>query len=107
MSWHRARASAIATLLTGAAVAGALSPAPAAAQQLEACSLGDVQVCFALLARPRLDAGRRAAIEFHLAELEKLVVACRGGDQSACATLLEKHPRLPPDMRPKPTAPAP
>jgi len=59
-------------------------------------------VCFAVLARPRLDAGRRAAIELHLAEIDKLAVACNGGGKAACAELANRYPDLPADLAPRP-----
>jgi hypothetical protein len=74
-------------------------PAAAQGQRLEACSRGNVQVCQALLARPRLDPGRRAAIEFHLAELERLLDTCLRGEAPACTTLSESYPDLPPELR--------
>ncbi len=77
----------------------AAQPAAAQGQRLDACSRGHLQVCFELLQRPRLDAGRRAAIEFHLAEVEKAVLACTAGDATACATLADRYPDLPPDLR--------
>ena len=77
----------------------AAQPAAAQGQLLDACSRGNVQVCFTLLARPRLDAGRRAAIEFHLAELEQALVACTGGDAAICAALAQRYPDLPADLR--------
>ena len=80
-------------------------PAAAQGQLLQACARGNVQVCFALLNRPRLDPGRRAGIELHLAELEALLVACRSGDAAACTNLSQKHPDLPPDMRPQDAKP--
>ncbi|HEX4894399.1 MAG TPA: hypothetical protein VFV47_14030 [Hyphomicrobiaceae bacterium] len=85
-------------LLVGAAIL--VSPFPAAAQGrlLEACSRGNLQVCSQLLNRPRLEPGRREAIQLHLAELEKLIVACTNGDDAACATLAARHPDLPPDI---------
>ena len=87
------------------------SPAPRAVaqgQQLEACARGNIPVCRAILARPRLDAGRRAAIEFLLTEIEGLVFACGAGDGDACNRLTREHPELPADLRaPQPSPPRP
>ena len=89
-------------LLIAVLVAVASPPATAQptvqGQRLDACSRGNVQVCLKLLRRPRLEAGRRAAIEFHLAELETLLVACSSGDATACGTVTEKYPDLPADL---------
>ena len=84
-----------------------LASGPAAAQghRLEACSRGDVQVCSAILARPRLEPGRRAAIEFHLAEIERQLGLCLAGDESVCATMRERYPDLPPALRPDAPSP--
>lgn len=106
---HRSRSAAVPrtarALLVAHLAAGALATltghALAQGQLLAACSRGNLDVCFKLLERPRLDAGRREAIQFHLAEVETLIVACTGGDQTACATVSEKYPDLPPDVRPK------
>lgn len=81
------------------------TPATAQGQLLAACSRGKIEVCFALLARPRLDAGRRAAIEFHLAELEKLIVACTGGDAAVCDAIKDRYPELPSDLMQRPLPP--
>lgn len=93
-------------LVATALVAAALLPAPARAQKLEACARGNVQVCFTLLDRPRLDPGRRAAIQFLLAELETLLVSCANGETDACRTLSSKHPDLPADLRARNAPPA-
>lgn len=82
-------------------------PSAAHAQKLEACARGKVEACFELLARPRLDPGRRAAIELHLAELETRVVACSAGDPVACATLEREQPDLSPDLRARARQPSP
>lgn len=87
----------------------AVLPVPAAmaqGQQLEACARGKLEACFKLLQRPRLDPGRRAAIEFHLSELERLLVACSAGETTACTELTEAHPELPRDLRPSMTRPS-
>jgi hypothetical protein len=93
-------------LLPAIAIAALSSPAAVAqGQRLEACARGNVQVCLALLARPRLDPGRRAAIELHLAELEALLGACLSGEAQACSTLSQDYPELPPELNGK-TVPA-
>jgi hypothetical protein len=76
-------------------------PAFAHGRLLERCARGQLEVCFSLLARPRLDPGRRAAIEFHLAEVDKLAVACNGRDETACAELAYRYPDLPADLAPR------
>lgn len=93
----------MARLLLTTLIVLAASHLPVAAQGrlLEACSRGNVQVCQALLARPRLDPGRRAAIEFHLAELERQLGVCLAGDAKACTTLQDGYPELPPALRPE------
>lgn len=110
-AWHGDKVSDMkpARLLLLAAATAMLGSLSAAAQgqRLEACSRGNVQVCHELLARPRLDAGRRAAIEFHLAELERLLGVCLAGDAQACSNLLDNYPELPPALRPDKIPPAP
>ena len=81
--------------------------ASADAQKIDACARGKVEACFELLARPRLDPGRRAAIELHLAELEKRIVGCSKGDAVACATLEREQPDLSPDLRARAVRPSP
>ena len=78
-----------------------IAPAAAQGRLLEKCARGQLEVCFALLSRPRLEPGRRAAIELHLAEIDKLAVACSSGDAPACARLAERYPDLPPDLTTK------
>jgi hypothetical protein len=73
---------------------------------LEKCARGQLEVCFSLLSRPRLEPGRRAAIELHLAEVDKLAAACAAHDQPACAMLADRYPDLPPDLTPKRRSPA-
>jgi hypothetical protein len=84
------------------AIIGLLLPwsQPTAAQgrMLEACARGNLQVCSALLNRPRLEPGRREAIQLHLAEMDKLIVACANGEPAACAILERQHPALPADI---------
>lgn len=84
----------------------ALSARPADAQKLEACSRGELTVCFELLNRPRLDPGRRAAIEFHLSEIQVMGEACARGSAADCAMLAERYPKLPPQLLANP-APVP
>ena len=88
----------IALALVLAAITAGVMPASAQGRLLEKCSRGQLDVCFAVLARPRLDPGRRAAIELHLAEIDKLAIACSSADQTACATLADRYPDLPPDL---------
>ena len=85
-------------VLIAAVLLVSATPAAAQGRLLEACSRGNLQVCSQLLNRPRLDPGRREAIQLHLAELEKLIVACTSGDDAACTTLATQHPDLPPDI---------
>lgn len=82
-----------------------VTPAAAQGRLLEKCARGQLEVCFAILSRPRLEPGRRAAIEFHLAEVDKLWVACSAGEQPACATLADRYPDLPPDLAARAKAP--
>jgi hypothetical protein len=91
-------------LVLAAIMAGA-SPTAAQGRLLEKCARGQLEVCFAILARPRLDPGRRAAIEFHLAEIDKLAVACNGYDKAACAELTNRYPDLPADLAPRSAQP--
>lgn len=95
-------------LLLAATALAMLSAKPALAQghRLEACSRGDVQVCMAILARPRLEPGRRAAIEFHLAEIERQLGLCLAGDAGVCTMMRERYPDLPPALQPDPPSPA-
>ena len=75
-----------------------LLAAPAAAEGrklLEACHRGNLHVCAEMLARPRLAAGTRAALELHLEEIGAKSKACAAGDTVACETLLRDHPELP------------
>ena len=65
------------------------------AKQLEACSRGNLSLCSAILARPRLAAGTRAAIEFYLEEVALQQAACTSGDARACETLKRDYPDLP------------
>lgn len=95
----------VAGIALGLVTTGIAPPAVAQGQQLEACSRGNIPVCRSILARPRLDPGRRAAIEFLLSEIERQVLACADGDETACAALTRDHPALPDDLR-KPQAPA-
>ncbi|MDX2155084.1 MAG: hypothetical protein SFW09_01130 [Hyphomicrobiaceae bacterium] len=94
-------------VVAGFLVSLGTGPARAQGKFLAACSRGNLEACYKLLARPRLDAGRRAAIEFHLAELEALIAACAKADAAACATLTDKHPDLPPDLSPQALRPSP
>ena len=71
---------------------------PAAAEGrklLEACHRGNLHVCGEMLARPRLAAGTRAAIELYLEEIEAKRKACAAGDAALCEALLRDHPDLP------------
>ena len=63
---------------------------------LEACHRGRLEVCHEMLARPRLAAGTRAAIELHLDEIDVKRRACADGDTKVCDDLAREHPDLPP-----------
>ena len=71
---------------------------PASAQAhklLEACHRGKLEVCHEMLARPRLAAGTRAAIELFLDEIDVQQKACASGDAIACQSLERENPDLP------------
>ena len=74
---------------------------PAAAQRhqghklLEACHRGKLEVCHEMLARPRLAAGTRAAIELFLDEIDVQQKACASGDAIVCQSLERENPDLP------------
>ena len=71
-------------------------PAVAEGQKLlEACHRGRLEICHEMLARPRLAAGTRAAIELYLEEIEPKRRACAAGDAAVCAMLAREHPDLP------------
>lgn len=67
---------------------------------MQRCARGELDVCFRLLANPRLAPGRRAAIELLLQTIDELARDCSGGEAEACATLRHRYPDLPPDMIP-------
>lgn len=62
---------------------------------LETCHRGKLEVCHEMLARPRLAAGTRAAIELFLDEIETKQQACASGDAVACEAIAREHPDLP------------
>ena len=70
-------------------------PAVAEPKLLAACHRGKLYVCAEMLARPRLAAGIRAAIELYLEEIEAKRKACAAGDTAVCETLRREHPDLP------------
>lgn len=64
-----------------------------------ACSRGDIVVCRALAAQPRMSPGPKAAVEEKLAEIGELAANCDRRDRNACSELLSRYPLLPSDMR--------
>ena len=73
-----------------------LGPALAEGHKLlAACHRGNLYVCHEMLARPRLAAGTRAAIELFLDEIRAARQACAAGDATACENLDREHPDLP------------
>jgi len=88
-----------------AMIATGATPAAAQGRLLEKCARGQLEVCFSILARPRLEPGRRAAIEWHLTEVDKLAVACNSHDKAACAELAIRYPDLPSDLSRRATKP--
>ncbi len=67
------------------------------AKLLEACHRGKLEVCHEMLARPRLAAGTRAAIELYLDEIDAKRKSCAGGDAAVCEQMAREHPELPRD----------
>lgn len=96
-AWAGSAATVMLMLILVPILSPALS-AHAAGRQLEACARGRLEVCFELLRRPRLEPGRRAAIEFLLSQIEAGVAGCRAGVLADCAELRRLHPDLPQDL---------
>ncbi len=65
------------------------------AKLLEACHGGKLEVCHEMLARPRLAAGTRAAIELLLEEIDAKLKTCAAGDAAVCEQMAREHPDLP------------
>ena len=61
---------------------------------LEACHRGSLHVCTEMLARPRLAAGTRAAIELFLEDVAGKRLSCDAGDANICDALRRDHPDL-------------
>lgn len=85
----------VVAVLTVAVMVVAWPVAAEGRKQLEACSRGNLQVCSGILARPRLAAGTRAAIEFYMEEIALQQTACAVGDGRACEKLERDYPDLP------------
>lgn len=75
--------------------APSLAMAAESLKLLEACHRGKLEVCQEMLARPRLAAGTRAAIELLLDEIDAKVRACADGETAVCEQMAREHPDLP------------